>query len=446
MNYHTLLEEQIRKYFPEKADIPDSCRELLASISNSYETFDKARLSATLNKEIIKSLLPPQAGTEYPNTTDRVTFAKSDFLSLMSHGIRTPLNAIVGIAHLMMNDELPLSQLENIRTLNISAENLLILINDILDYNKLEEGKIKLNEKNTDLRQLMNSIKSANRFRSEERGNQLKVMLDADLPRFVKADDIRLTQILNNLLSNAIKFTHNGIIKLEVKLVSDSDTYSDVRFEVTDTGIGIKKEKQQFIFEYFSRAAMEIIRESNGSGLGLAITRRLLHLMQTDIEVRSEPGAGTSFSFVLRLNKGDEMVSDVKPEKGMIKNDLGGIKVLLVEDVEFNVMVAEKMLLNWNARVEVSENGLCAIGKVRDGNFDLILMDLQMPVLDGYSATKHIREFNSEIPIIALTASASSDVHQKTKDVGMNGYVSKPFKPADLYDTIYEFAIRRKAS
>lgn len=442
MRYHPLLEEHIKLCYPDNHVFSDHCRSFLELVNEQYH-------GAYKNNDPEKpatSIFPANASS--PESADN-SLVKKDFLALMSHGIRTPLNAIIGIAHLMMNDDLPLSQMENLRTLNMSAENLLTLINDILDYNQLQEGKIHLQHKTTDLRNMVNTIKLSNRTRASERGNQLKIMLDADLPRFVVTDEARLNQVLNTLLSNAIKFTRNGSVKLEVKLAGCTGNYADILFEVSDTGIGIPKDKQEQIFQYFSSAANDFTRDSSGSGLGLAITKDLLRLMNTDIQVHSEPGAGARFFFTVRMEKGAEVNYERKnlsTDSSIHKNDLAGIKVLLVEDVEFNVMVAEKMLANWNARVEVADNGLNAIGKVRDGNFDIILMDLQMPVLDGYSATKHIREFNSEIPIIALTASSCSDIEQKTKEVGMNGYVSKPFKPTDLYDKICQFTIRKKAS
>ncbi len=505
MNYHSLLVKQIREFFPAGLELPECCRPLFNLISTSYTDFERNKIDsenedvpgekinqvAALNLEaqyaihqrsigrlkeaisfIDSGCLPPLAiynvgliGTvnyledqikksklleneliKAKEVAEKASHAKSNFLSVMSHEIRTPLNAIIGIAHLMMNDSLPLSQMENLRTLNISAENLLNLINDILDFNKIEEGKILLSEKNIDLKQLVNNIKLANRIRAEERGDILKVMMDSKLPRFVIADDIRLGQILNNLVSNAIKFTRDGAVTIEVSLAKSTQEHLEILFEVTDTGIGIEKEKQQLIFEHFSQADSEITREYGGSGLGLAIIKRLLTLMNSDIKVESQPSRGSRFYFSLSLKRGKDISREEKSENGMVQNNLGGIKVLLVEDVEFNVMVAQKMLSNWNAIVDVAENGLHAIGKAKEGNYDIILMDLQMPVLDGYSATRHIREFNKEIPIIALTASASSDVQQKTKEVGMNGYVSKPFKPSDLYEIIYQFTLLPKVS
>jgi len=495
MSYHKLLQDQLAKFFPDGKGIPENCRELLDSVSESYTKFESPTKCAgleiangdagelqSLQQSTLKlkgaiALLEPQylnsLNTNYNELTkvldrldsyasnsaelkaellrlkeeaDKASRSKIDFLAVMNHEIRTSLNAISGIAHLMMNDGLPVSQLENMRTLNISAENLLDLVNDILDFNNIEEGKIRLSERNIDLRQLLANIKSKNRLRAEQAGNILKCTPDSNLPRFIVADDIRLSQVLNNLVSNAIKFTRNGSISIEVTVVNEAETELELRFAVSDTGIGIAKDKQQLIFEIFSEENALINREYGGAGLGLAITQRLLKLMNSDVSLQSEIGLGSTFAFNITLKKGKEIQSEEKQENGIRKNDLAGMKILLVDDVEFNIMVAEKMLLNWNAKVEVAENGLHAIKKARDGNFDLILMDLQMPVLDGYSATKHIREFNKDVPIIALTASASSDTHEKTIEVGMNGYVSKPFMPDDLYDTIYRFIIRRKAS
>ena len=495
MSYHELLQDQIAKFFPDGKGIPENCRGLLELVSASYKKFESSTKCAdqfdeitgdgdihssdqsTLKLKSAIALLEPQylnsLNTNYnelikaldrldshaknsaalkeelhrlKEEADKAARSKIDFLAVMNHEIRTSLNAISGIAHLMMNDGLPVSQLENMRTLNISAENLLDLVNDILDFNNIEEGKIRISERNIDLRQLLANIKSKNRLRAEQAGNILKFTPDSNLPRFVMADDIRLSQVLNNLVSNAIKFTRNGSVSIEVMVTGETETDLELRFAVSDTGIGIAKDKQQLIFEIFSEENAMINREYGGAGLGLAITQRLLNLMNSDVTLQSEIGLGSTFAFNITLKKGKEIEAEEKRENGIRRNDLAGMKILLVDDVEFNIMVAEKMLLNWNAKVEVAENGLHAIKKARDGNFDLILMDLQMPVLDGYSATKHIREFNKDVPIIALTASASSDTHEKTVEVGMNGYVSKPFMPDDLYDTIYRFIIRRKAS
>lgn len=376
---------------------------------------------------------------------EKAAKAKSEFLSVMSHEIRTPLNAIIGINHLLLQDEHLPTQVTNLHTLNISAENLLNLINDILDFSKIEEGKIRFSEKNIDIRQLMNNLKLANRIRAEEKGNKIKLMIDEDLPRYVKGDDVRLGQILNNLISNAVKFTKNGSISIEVSLKRSSHDTEEIYFSVTDTGIGIEKDKQALIFERFTQANSEITREFGGSGLGLAIISRLLSLQNSHIDLHSEPGKGSRFSFTLSFRKGEEEIKEEKT-RPTDRSNLNGVKVLLVEDVEFNVLVAEKMLTNWNASVELAENGLIAISKARDTQYDIILMDLQMPVMDGYSATKQIRGFDELIPIIALTASASTDIQHRVSEFGMTDYLPKPFRPNDLFDIIFKYTQINKAS
>jgi signal transduction histidine kinase len=364
--------------------------------------------------------------------------AKSDFLSVMSHEIRTPLNAIIGIAHLLLQDQLLPSQLENLKALNISAENLLRLINDILDFGKIEEGKIVLAEKNTSLKQLAENIKTAHHIRAAERGNTINMIIDDALPQYVLGDETRLGQILHNLLSNAVKFTRNGVITLQISLQKIQADEATVYFSVTDTGVGIEKEKQELIFDRFTQASVDIAREFGGSGLGLAIVKRLAALYNSDIYLNSEVGRGSIFFFSIVFKKGNPEAQPQQTATG--KNDLSGIKVLLVEDVEFNIMVAKKMITNWNGAVDVAENGAIALNKIRQTDYDIVLMDLQMPVMDGYNATQHIRNFNDVIPIIALTASASSDILQRTREFGMTDYLAKPFKPGELYEMIYKYS------
>jgi len=364
--------------------------------------------------------------------------AKSDFLSVMSHEIRTPLNAIIGIAHLLLQEQLLPSQLENLKALNISAENLLRLINDILDFGRIEEGKIVLAEKNTSLQQLAENIKTAHHIRSAERGNTINMIIDDALPKYVLADEVRLGQILHNLLSNAVKFTRNGVITLQMALQKSTADEATVYFSVTDTGVGIEKEKQLLIFDRFTQANVDIAREFGGSGLGLAIVKRLAALYNSDIYLNSEVGHGSTFFFTITFKKGNQ--EPQLPQTIAGKNDLSGIKVLLVEDVEFNIMVAKKMITNWNGAVDIAENGAIAINKLRQTEYDIVLMDLQMPVMDGYNATQHIRNFNDVIPIIALTASASADILQRTREFGMTDYLAKPFKPGELYEMIYKYS------
>ena len=500
--YHKLLEKQIKKFLTEEQLSQEPIRRFLEVVNNSYGSFERDKkisdhafsISEKEYQEVTRHLqeqhdirlqsifklknairsLDPLYDTQFNETDDAdmisvISFleeqiqkakkleaelihakevaeqaakAKADFLSVMSHEIRTPLNAIIGISHLLSEDEKLPSQVENLHVLGFAAENLFNLINDILDFGKIDEGKILFSEKNIDIRRLISRIKTANRIRAEERGNVLKLMIDEDLPTLIKGDDVRLGQVLNNLISNAIKFTSNGSILIEVLLKKVLEDQVEIYFSVTDTGIGIEPSKQQLIFERFTQANAEITREFGGSGLGLAITKKLLNLQHSDIHVESEPGKGSKFYFLLRFKKADtNAVEDtMRLEKG--KGNLNGIKILLVEDVEFNVIVAEKMLKNWKAVVDIAVNGLIAVEKARGNVYDIILMDLQMPAMDGYTASKHIREFNTTIPIIALTASSSVDIQQKVYDCGMTDYLSKPFNPDELFETINKHTIK----
>ena len=423
----TKIKEAIASLETSPAGTGNEADKELSGLINFLE--NQIRVSKEMENELIRAKEQAELGAK----------AKSEFLSVMSHEIRTPLNAIIGIAHLLLQEELLPSQLENLRALNISAENLLNLINDILDFGKIEEGKIILSNKNIDLRQLISNIRMANRQRAEERGNIIKLVLDSGLPQCVKGDDVRLGQILNNLVSNAVKFTSNGTIHIKAEVKELKNDEVTIQFTVKDTGIGIAKENQSAIFERFTQANTDIAREFGGSGLGLAIVKRLLGLYNSEIYLTSEPGTGSEFFFSITFKKGRHTIHEhIARLDG--KTNLSGVKVLLVEDVEFNILVAEKMMTNWEAQVDVAENGMIALSKVRQNDYDIILMDLQMPVMDGYTATRHIREIKPQIPIIALTASASLDILQKTQELGMTDYLAKPFKPNELFEMLCKYA------
>lgn len=373
---------------------------------------------------------------------EKATQAKSDFLSMMSHEIRTPLNGIVGMTYLMLQEEVPANIAENLNTLQFSIEHLYALINDILDFSKIEAGKVELEEITFDLKQLVSNIKRAHQLKAEENGNRIRLMLDDDIPDTLLGDPLRIGQVLSNLVSNANKFTRSGTITIEVSLQRKMAEHAVVNISVQDTGVGIAREKHKSIFEMFTQANSATTRKFGGTGLGLVITRRLLELHGSTIEMESEEGKGARFFFTLRLPIGTAVKPNFNPVDTLNEQTLKGVKILLVEDYPVNVNVALKFLGKWGIEVEVAENGLIGLEKFLAGQYDLVLMDLQMPVMDGYTATEKIRESGSQTPIIALTASATYSNKDRAISAGINDYVTKPFNPKELFQKIAKYTQR----
>jgi signal transduction histidine kinase/CheY-like chemotaxis protein len=387
-----------------------------------------------LKRQIKRSRILEKRLREAKNSAEKASTAKGDFLAVMSHEIRTPLNAINGLIHLLLLDRPASHQIENLKALDISAENLLSLINDILDFNKIEEGKIVFNPKSFNVRTFLNNIRLTYQQCAEERENRIEVNVSAGIPEVLLGDDLRLRQVLNNLVSNAIKFTKAGTITIQLDLIQLEGAKVEVEFSVSDTGIGIEKDKQAHVFERFAQANASTTREYGGTGLGLAISQKLLQLQGSDLALESEVGKGSTFSFSLIFDV-DEMVNNQTEIKTTI-TDLEGAKILLVDDNAMNILFTKKLVHNWNSDVQVAVNGLEAVNKASAEDYDLILMDLHMPVMDGYTASTKIRQFNQTLPIIALTASIEMDVQEKIKQSGLNDFLQKPFKPNELYQII----------
>jgi len=319
-----------------------------------------------------------------------------------------------------------------LRTLKTSADNLLVLINDILDFNKIEAGKLDLEEASFSVKKLVSDIVNANTNGADDHQDKIFLDIDERLPDHLLGDSLRMGQVLNNLVSNAVKFTRKGTIKVKVALKELKTDSATIEFTIEDTGVGIEKKNLDSIFLPFMQASTSITRQYGGTGLGLAITKQILNVLNSDIEVQSELGEGSKFYFTLEL-KTSENVENNLTEEHPVEFDLKNKRILLVEDTLFNVFYATQLLEGWNASVEVAENGAVAVEMLQNGHSDLVLMDLQMPVMDGYTATRKIREFNKTIPIIALTASATSNVREKVIAVGMQDYITKPFNPDDFF-------------
>ncbi|WP_224999560.1 PAS domain S-box protein [Cesiribacter sp. SM1] len=379
---------------------------------------------------------------------EKASMAKAQFLSVMSHEIRTPLNAMLGISHLLIRQQPRPDQEENLRMLKFSGENLLSLINDILDFNKIESGKITIEKASFDLRKLCHSLQKSLSLKADEKGVALDLNIDEEVPASIIGDSTRLTQILNNLLDNAVKFTHQGKVALSINLLKKAGNSAVLRFRVSDTGIGIHPESLSSIFEAFTQVHERNKQQYGGTGLGLAIIKRLLDLLESKIEVESSPGKGSTFSFDLAFDLADEKLPALpqQTEKTAPRQDLQKASVLLVEDNPLNMLVLVQFFEIWGIHPDVAENGLQAVSKIKENNYDVVLMDLHMPEMDGIEATQYVREELglTDLPIIALTANALPGIRQKVVEAGMNDYVSKPFEPEDLFQTVMKYISQAK--
>lgn len=395
---------------------------------NLIELLNILNKEIDFKKEFQKQLYVAKSNAEKANE------AKSDFLSVMSHEIRTPLNAIIGLIYIMEKENSLSSFQENIEVLKHSSQNLYLLINDILDFNKIEAGKIELENIPFDLKELITQIVKSLDVKAEENFNKIEIEFDNNFTKNIISDPLRLGQIITNLVSNAIKFTKDGVVKIKVDQLEISNNNSKFKIQVIDNGIGIELDKFLHIFQKFEQAEKTTNRKFGGTGLGLVISKKLLQLLDSDIELQSEFGKGSNFSFILNVpyfTNSEDLKKDVL-YLDCLEENLEGLRVLLVEDNLINVKVAEKILSQWNVKVDVALNGLIATEKYESGKYDIILMDLSMPVMDGYEATINIRFKDVSVPIIALTASASYGYLEKAALLGINEYILKPFNPKEL--------------
>ena len=369
---------------------------------------------------------------------------KEQFLANISHEIRTPMNGIIGLANVLRKTRLDQEQQKYLSAIRKSADNLMQIINDLLDFSKISASQFTFEELEFDLPELVQDIVDLMDNKARERNNQLTTAISPGVPTIIAGDPLRLRQVILNLIGNAIKFTENGTVHLMVNLLEDRKEEVVLEFTVEDSGIGIPSEKLHTVFESFNQGSNDTTRKFGGTGLGLTISKNIVEMQGGTIAVRSQPNVGSSFTFTIPFKKVTAEPEDLVPtpeeeEEDTFLNRLSGLQVLLVEDNEINQLLTRTVLTNWGAITDTANNGLEALEKAFARPYDLILMDMQMPEMDGYEAIETIRLSNTDnttVPIIALTAHTSEDEIRKSLAIGANAYISKPFDPDDLFRAI----------
>jgi len=378
-------------------------------------------------------------------TAEETSKAKTDFLASMSHEIRTPLNSIIGYSELLLEDALSPDHRRSVERIHFAGSALLTVVNDVLDFSKVEAGRLEIEHHPFSLQALINnSVSIIQRF-AESKGLALRVSVDAALPDVLSGDEARIRQILLNLLNNALKFTREGEVGLSVQGRTFEQSIV-VRFIVSDTGIGIPKDNREKLFRRFSQLDASRTREFGGTGLGLAVSKRLANLMGGEIGFDSEEGKGSTFWFEVPLIPAKQEDLDKAHALPSRENFLSG-RLLLVEDLEHNRDLAKKILSDAGHEVDIAINGAEAVAAVQAKTYDLVLMDVQMPVMDGVTATRQIRAMNhpaADVPIIALSANVLPQQVRQYKEAGMNDHIGKPFKPMELLRTLNVWLAKRQ--
>jgi CheY-like chemotaxis protein/two-component sensor histidine kinase len=368
---------------------------------------------------------------------------KENFLANMSHEIRTPLNAIIGFTNLLQRRNLDLQAMQHVQTIQHSGENLLTIINDVLDLSKIEAGMMRIESAPFSIRALLQSVVTMFRSKAVEKKLQLNAGVSDDIPDTLEGDAIRLTQILVNLVGNAIKFTVEGSVDIDISAERRSGNMIRTSIVVRDTGIGIKKEKLHSIFERFQQAEASVTRTYGGTGLGLAIVDELVRLQQGTVQAESEEGKGTCFTIIIpyKVSSANIRLEQSKTAMPHKEKPFSGIRILVAEDNEINQSLLSQILKSWNVEFDMAANGKIALEMLSKQAYNMVLMDIQMPVMDGYSATRSIREdLPSGIPVVAMTAHAMAGEREKCLALGMNEYLSKPIRQEQLYAIIEKFA------
>lgn len=432
------IHEFLADLYERMDNVPQAYYHLKAYEKLKEEVFQQATLNKLRNLQLKNQMVVARKEKEVAQKTAQL---KHQFMANMSHEIRTPMNAIVGITRLLIEKDPRPDQLKYLEAIRKSSDNLLVIINDILDLSKIEAGKIRIEQIEFSFRELMHSMYEIMAIKAEEKNLKFHLTIKPDIPDRMIGDPSRLNQILINLVGNAIKFTEKGHVKIITTLMGVQERNKiRLSFDIVDTGIGISEEYVETIFESFTQAGTDTARKYGGTGLGLTISKQLTELMSGKISVTSRLGEGTTFRVEVPLEIAEmQHIQEAKPEvTEEIRTRLEKSRILLVEDNEFNLLVAEDTLKSAlpAVQVDVAENGEQAIRKLREKDYDIILMDIQMPIMNGVEATHYIRntlpEQKRHTKIIAMTANVLQEDVQRYLQAGMNAYISKPFQTEEL--------------
>ncbi|SFD70463.1 tetratricopeptide repeat-containing hybrid sensor histidine kinase/response regulator [Flavobacterium phragmitis] len=373
------------------------------------------------------------------NKAEKASKARSEFLSTVSHELRTPLNAINGITHILLEDNPKKKQLKYLESLKFSGNYLTTFINEILEINKIDSTKVEVENISFNLKELLFNIQSSLKELATANKNYFNLEIDKSIPDNLMGDPTKLSQIILNLINNALKFTQNGHVSVIAKLYSQEEDTATIYFEIVDTGIGIPEDKLQTVFESFSQGSIEVNRKYGGTGLGLTIVKKLIELLGGEIKLKSEVGKGSTFTFKLNFKINNEPLEVIEEVKPYSDTQLKHKSILLIEDNKINQMITRKMLENKDINCEIIDNGEDAVELLKIKRFDMVLMDVHLPGINGTTATKLIREFDKSTPIIALTAISLDENRDMLLSFGMDDVITKPFVPDEFYSTIAKF-------
>ncbi|MDN3656922.1 response regulator [Ferruginibacter paludis] len=446
-----LMMNGIPDYWEGEAGFINYCKEKFYTAVRSTVFFkEEVKWQIITFRDLTAKKNARQELASYKQNAEKAARAKARFLSSMSHELRTPLNGIIGTSNLVLLEaNLPENIKRHINILKYSSEHMLGIINDILDFSKIDAGKLELKKQVFNLEHCLNNVIEAFEVQFNDKNLEFRFSAPPELSTVtVASDELKLSQILNNLLSNALKFTTAGNVTFKVAIEAINGLNTTVSFRVTDTGIGIPVEKQAEIFQGFAQVHTEDHgRKFGGTGLGLTISEKLVAKFGGELKVESEPGEGASFYFSVCFENAQlkEPKAPVPHEAGFEHiTDTKGLRILVVEDNAINATILISFLRRWGVLVKEAENGIHALELLKFHKFDLILMDLEMPQMDGYQTVKKIRETDQKTPVLAFTASLLEDMESLINEAGFDDYVLKPYKPAELKKKILAFSPHRK--